>query len=88
MMTLGLCPLELRNIIECAFLPLQCTCTCAPDQSLTVQVSDPATGRVDLLVTGISMDRLASSRDISRLVEELREDLEGNRQTFLHVKAG
>jgi hypothetical protein len=55
---------------------------------LTVQVSDPATGRVDLLVTGISMDRLASSRDISRLVEELREDLEGNRQTFLHVKAG
>lgn len=88
MMPLGLCPLELRNIIECAFLPLHCSCTCAPDQSLTVQVIDPATGRVDLLVTGISTDRLASSRDISHLVDELRADLERNRRTFQHAVAG
>lgn len=88
MMTLGLCPLELRNIIECAFLPLQCTCTCAPDQSLTVQINDPVTGRVDLLETGISMDRLSSSHDILKLVDELRERLERNRHTFPHAKAG
>ncbi|MCY1440102.1 hypothetical protein D9M71_563620 [compost metagenome] len=88
MMTLGLCPLELRNIIECAFLPLQCTCTCAPDESLTVQIVDPATGHVNLQVSGISTDRLASSHDISNLVNELREELARSRQVFPQAKVG
>lgn len=88
MMTLGLCNLELRNIIECAFLPMRCSCQVALDQSLTVQVTDPVTGRVDLLVTGISTDRLNSSRAISDLIAELREDLERNRHTFPKKRAG
>lgn len=88
MMTLGLCSLELRNIIECAFLPARCTCTLAPDQSLTVQVTDPVTGQVELMVTGISTDRLNSSRAISVLISELRQDLEHNRTTFPHALAG
>jgi hypothetical protein len=87
MMTLGLCTLELRNIIECAFLPMRCTCQVAPDMSLTVQVSDPVTGRVDLLVTGISTDRLNCSREISDLIAELRDDLELNRHTFPRARA-
>ncbi|MDE1166601.1 MAG: DUF1652 domain-containing protein [Pseudomonas sp.] len=87
MMTLGLCSLELRNIIECAFLPKRCTCQVAPDKSLTVQVTDPVTGRVDLLVTGISTDRLNSSRAISDLIAELRGDLERNRHTFPRARA-
>ncbi|MGY4495966.1 DUF1652 domain-containing protein [Pseudomonas sp. TE3610] len=88
MMTLGLCSLELRNIIECAFLPARCTCTVAPDQSLTVQVTDPVTGHVELMVTGISTDRLSSSRAISNLIAELRYDLAHNRHTFPHALAG
>lgn len=87
MMTLGLCSLELRNIIECAFLPDHCTCTVAPDQSLTVQVSDPVTGHVGLMVTGISTDRLNSSRAISGLIAELRHELKHNRHTFPHALA-
>jgi len=88
MMTLGLCSLELRNIIECAFLPAHCTCSLALDQSLTVQVVDPVTGQVELMVTGISTDRLNSSRAISNLIAELRHDLEHNRHTFPHALAG
>ncbi len=88
MMTLGLCSLELRNIIECAFLPAHCTCTVAPDKSLTVQVNDPVTGHVELMVTGISTDRLSSSRAISNLIAELRYDLAHNRNTFPQALAG
>ncbi|WP_166359595.1 DUF1652 domain-containing protein [Pseudomonas akapageensis] len=87
MMTLGLCPLELRNIIECEFLPLQCTCTCAPDQTLTVHITDPAT-HCDLVVPGISMDRLSSSKEISRLVDELRAKLECKQHSLAHPIAG
>ena len=75
MIASGLSTLELRSIVEGAFLPLRCTCTIAPDYSMTVQIADPATSRVDLLVTGISLERLKSSRDISNLVAELRDEL-------------
>ncbi|RRV07346.1 DUF1652 domain-containing protein [Pseudomonas sp. v388] len=75
MIASGLSTLELRSIVEGAFLPLRCTCTVAPDYSMTVQIADPVTSRVDLLVTGISLDRLKTSRDISNLVAELRDEL-------------
>ncbi|KPC28274.1 Uncharacterized protein ABJ99_3431 [Pseudomonas syringae pv. cilantro] len=42
---------------------------------MTVQVKDPSSGRVELLETGISLNRLKSSRDISVLVAELRYGL-------------
>jgi hypothetical protein len=75
MIASGLSTLELRSIVEGAFLPLRCTCTVAPDYSMTVQIVDPASNRVDLLVTGISLTRLKSNRDISDLVAELRYEL-------------
>lgn len=75
MIACGLSTLELRSIVEGAFLPLRCTCTVAPDYSMTVQIADPLSSRVDLLVTGISLDRLKSSRDISNLVAELRDEM-------------
>ncbi|MNE66603.1 hypothetical protein D3C80_1621590 [compost metagenome] len=53
-----------------------------------MQVVDPLTGHVNLLVTGISTDRLASSHDISNLVNELREELARSRQVFPQAKAG
>ena len=87
MKTVGLCPLELRSIIEQALLPLHCTCELAPDQSLTVRVEDPDTGRVDLMEAGISTDRLCSSRDIANLVAELRFKMQQNKQVFHHARA-
>lgn len=75
MLPLGLSSLELRNIIECAFLPLHCTCSYAEQNSLTVQISDSPGGQVRLRKVGITPDRLASSRSISGLIGELRLEL-------------
>ncbi|MGY2172050.1 DUF1652 domain-containing protein [Pseudomonas gingeri] len=70
--------LELRNIIELGFLPLRCQCTVDQDSSLTVKVFDSQTGKVDLLVTGISSRALTSARAISNLMGQLRGELSAN----------
>jgi hypothetical protein len=90
MIAYRLSTLELRGIIERAFLPLRCTCTVAPDYSMTVQISDLHSDRVDLIVTGISLDRLNTSREISELVAELRYDLANKGQLLgsAHALAG
>lgn len=75
--------LELRRIIEESFRPLECHCTLSPGNSLQVRVTDPETGSVDLLVTGISTNALVSSRAISELIAELRYDLAMNKQKHL-----
>lgn len=72
--------LEIRHIIESAFLPLACRCTISPGGSLTVHVTDPETGRADLVVTGIVTAKLNSSRAISDLIAELRNELRINQQ--------
>nr|WP_314876358.1 DUF1652 domain-containing protein [uncultured Pseudomonas sp.] len=74
--------LELRHIIECGFLPLSCTCTVNPDGSLMIKVFDPSSGQVELLVTGVTTDRLTSSRAIANLIGELRTDM-ANRSTII-----
>jgi hypothetical protein len=84
MIAYRLSTLELRGIIERAFLPLRCTCTVASDYSMTVQIADPQSDRVDLFVTGISLDRLNTSRDICELVAELRYELAN--QGALHAQ--
>lgn len=75
-------PLELRHIIECGFLPLSCTCTINPDGSLMVKVFDPASGRVDFLVTGISCANLTSSRALANLIAELRSEMACRNTSF------
>ncbi|KAA8718479.1 DUF1652 domain-containing protein [Pseudomonas cannabina] len=86
MIASGLSTLELRSIVEGAFLPLQCTCTIAQDQSMTVQVKDPSSGRVELLETGISLNRLKNSRDISALVAKLRDGLAHDGTVQVHYR--
>lgn len=80
MIAYRLSTLELRSIVESAFLPMRCKCSVAPDSSMTVEIADPHSERVELLVTGISLDRLNTTRDISELVAELRYDLAHARQ--------
>ena len=87
MLPLGLCSLELRNIMEHAFLPLQCTCTVQPDQSMTLDIKDPQTGRSLLTVADISVTRLNSSRDISSLITELRLELAYPQPALPHARA-
>lgn len=66
--------LELRSIIESAFLPLRCNCT-VMDDSMTVEVIDPYTDRVELLASGIALAQLDTSRALCDLIAGLRADL-------------
>ena len=74
---------ELRHIIECGFLPLACTCTINYDQSLMIRVFEPSSGRVDLLVTGVSAASLTSNRAIAALIGELRSEMATRQAGFL-----
>lgn len=70
---------ELRQIIESAFLPLQCQCSIGPDGYMTVKVAGPQTERVYLLATGINTASLGNVRAISNLIAELRIEMRANR---------
>lgn len=74
--------LELRHIIECGFLPLSCSCTLNVDGSLMIKVTEPSTGRVELLVTGVSTTQLTSSRAIANLIGELRSEMASRKTGF------
>ena len=78
MIACRLSDLELRSIIESAFLPLRCNCTVSAAETMTVEVVDPATERVELYVSGIVLDRLDTSRAICDLITHLRSELERN----------
>lgn len=74
--------LELRHIIESSFLPLSCTCTISPDGSLTIKVYEASTGRLDLLVTGVSVSEFTSSRALANLIAELRSEIAACQASF------
>ena len=69
---------QLRNCIEEGLTPLTCEFTLCRDASLTLKVFDAQTGRVDLVVTGISTNRLQTSQEVEKMVEELRYELQSN----------
>ncbi len=78
--------LELRSIIESAFLPMRCNCTVI-DDTMTVEVIDPLTERVQLSTSGIALDRLDTSRALCELISELRAELDSNRYMHRHALA-
>lgn len=67
--------LEQRQIIESAFLPLQCRCSIEANDTVAIQIRSPEDGQVLLDVTGIERSELSSSRSISQLVLSLRHQL-------------
>ncbi|WP_338480448.1 DUF1652 domain-containing protein [Pseudomonas trivialis] len=69
---------QLRNCIEEGLLPLTCEFTLCRDASLTLKVYDAESGRVDLVVTGITTNRLHTPEEVARMVEELRYELQSN----------
>jgi hypothetical protein len=66
--------LELRHTVESCFLPLQCRCFVSADHELTLEVVDPETGE-NVIVGGIHVGSLNSSRAIATLVAEVRDEL-------------
>ena len=75
----------IRRCLEKSFAPLACECAVGADTSLTVRIFDRATGRVDLVVTGIIMEKLNSEEMIANMVDELRYEIEGNTLRTLAV---
>ncbi|POA17627.1 hypothetical protein C1886_20950 [Pseudomonas sp. FW300-N1A1] len=73
---------ELRHILESGFHPLSCTCTANSDGALKITVFEPRSGRIELLLTGVSTARLTSVRDVSNFVGELRTELRAGRRAF------
>lgn len=69
---------QLRMQLERSFSPLACDCSVTGDQSLTVKLYHPVSGRVDLVVTGLSVANLRTPQSVAALIEELRYELESN----------
>ena len=79
----GISALQLRKALESAFRPLSCDCTLSADGTLTIKLYEPCSGRVDLLVTAVRGDFLASSSALSTLIEELSFEIAACRRSFL-----
>lgn len=76
---------EFNRIMASGFLPLECVCTVNSDGSLRINIFEPESGRVDLLLTGVSPEGLDSIRSISNLIGELRTEIQAGRRGFAVV---
>jgi hypothetical protein len=54
---------------------------------MTVEVIDPTTEHVELLVSGIALDRLDTSRALCELISELHAELNNSRHIHRHALA-
>lgn len=79
--------LELRSIIESAFLPMRCNCSVV-DDCMSVEIIDPVSQDVKLYSSGISLDHLDTSRALCELITALRSELNKQPQPFPHALAG
>jgi len=67
--------LEIKHVLETAFLPDRCACSLDPYGSISVQIYDQRSGELLLTVAGISRVEVASSRSIANLVGQIREEI-------------
>ncbi|MFJ7886142.1 DUF1652 domain-containing protein [Pseudomonas sp. NPDC096917] len=72
--------LELRHVIESAFLPTRCCCRVESLGYLQIEIYDSESGSRKLLVTGISQSELVGNQEITKLIEEVRAELHVTRQ--------
>ena len=68
---MAISPLELRHIVECGFLPMQCRCSIDERGFLSIALVDPASGR-NLVAGGILVSELNTSRAIANFIAELK----------------
>ncbi|NBF04990.1 DUF1652 domain-containing protein [Pseudomonas sp. Fl5BN2] len=69
---------QLRVCIEQRLAPLACSFSNAGDGTLTLRVFEPESGRVDLVVTGLSAKALQSEADVLTMIDELLYELDSN----------
>jgi hypothetical protein len=66
--------LQLRHLLESAFLPSKCKCEIDAKGIMTVHFVNPRTGKVDLVVGDIVANKLSSSRSIATLIGQLKDE--------------
>lgn len=83
---MAISPLELRHIIECGFLPLQCRCSMDEMKNVSIELVDPASGK-NLVAGGIPIAQLDTSRAIGNLIAELKSQLVATAQVAVRSPA-
>jgi hypothetical protein len=71
--------LELRHLIESAFLPVKCCCRVESPGYLQVEIFDSESGMRELLVKGILIADLSGNQAIGKLVRQIRTELHAAR---------
>lgn len=66
--------LQLRHLLESAFLPTKCRCEIDAKGVMTVHFVNPRNGKVELTVGEIAANKLSSSRAIATLIGELKKE--------------
>ncbi|MCF5225745.1 DUF1652 domain-containing protein [Pseudomonas syringae] len=74
--------MDLRPIIEAAFLPMKCVCVIATDASMTIHIFNPDTDAEEFTVAGIDTTALVSVRDIVTLVLDVKGEMRLRRLVF------
>lgn len=67
--------LEIKHLLETAFLPQRCVCSLVPYGSISVQIFDHGSSEPLLTIAGISRVEVTSSRSIANLVGQIREEI-------------
>ncbi len=67
--------LEISRVVEQGLLPHRCRCTSRDGSTLDVHVTGADQPHRSFTITGVPLAELSSSRAISRLVMELRNQL-------------
>lgn len=72
----GVCDLELRQMIEGAFLPTRCDVSCTDGLSLTLHFPQDSEHE-EFTITGIQLSELPNPRALVELVARVRSEREG-----------
>lgn len=67
--------LEMKHLLETAFLPDRCVWSLLPYGSISVQIYEHSSNELLLTIAGITRVEVASSRSIANLVGQIREEI-------------
>ena len=73
MSLIGVSNLELRLLIEQAFLPDRCVVSCTDNEHLTIQLGQGDSLDDCIIVTGVRVQSLTSCQELAALVAQVRE---------------
>lgn len=68
--------LELCHLIECALLPLECTCEAITEDCLTITIIEGGGSRVQFKASNINPAALVDRKSINRLITDIKSELQ------------